>query len=152
MKQKDLKIITYLRKDARIPLTKLSKATHIPVSTIFDRIKSNEKKMIIRHTSLLNFAEMGYNARANIILKVDKEDKETLRTFLLRSHDVNSVCKINNGYDFMIEGIFKQVKDMEDFMDELEAKFNIQEKNSFFVIEELKRESFMSEPDLIMLN
>ena len=131
MNQKDLKILSELRNNARMPLTKMSRKTQIPVSTIFDRLKLNEKDIIIKHTSLLDFNKLGFNTRANITLKVDKNDKETLKQHLMRHHQINSVYKINNGFDFMVEGIFKQIKDMEDFLEQLEQKFNIIDKKSF---------------------
>jgi len=151
MNQKDLKILSYLRNDARMPLTKMSKKTAIPVSTLFDRLKANEENVIVKHTSLLDFTKLGYNSRANITLKVDKEDKEKLKEYLVNHHCINSVYKINNGYDFMIEGIFKQIKDMELFMDELDNRFKITDKKAFFIIEDLKRECFLSDPDLILV-
>ena len=40
MNTKDMKMIAHLRQDARMPLTKMSRRTGIPVSTIFDRLKS----------------------------------------------------------------------------------------------------------------
>lgn len=149
MNQKDLKIIAYLRQDARMPLTKMSRKTQIPVSTIFDRLKTNEKQFITKHTSLLDFGKLGYNTRANITLKVDRADKQALQEFLLKHHSVNSVYRINNGFDFMVEGIFVHIKDIEEFIDKIEGKFKITDKKSYFIIEDLKREAFMSEPDLI---
>lgn len=151
MNKKDLKILTHLRIDARMPLTKMSKKTSIPVSTIFDRLKINQNNLIIKHTSLIDFSKLGYHTRANITLRVDKEDKENVKEFLLKNHLVNSVYKINNGFDFMIEGIFKQIKDMEEFLEQLENRFKILDKKSFFIIEDLKRESFMSNPDLLLV-
>ena len=109
MNKKDLKILAYLRNDARMPLTKMSRKTNIPVSTIFDRLKLSENQLIIKHTSLINFSKLGYHTRANITLRVDKEDKEAVKEFLIKNHLVNSVYKINNGFDFMVEGIFKQI-------------------------------------------
>ena len=120
MNKKDLKIISHLRQNARMPLTKMSKKTQIPVSTIFDRLKLNEDNLIIKHTSLLDFSKLGYNTRANIMLTVDREDKEALKEFLINNQSVNSVYKVNNGFDFMVEGIFKQIKDMEEFMESVE--------------------------------
>ena len=149
MKAKDLQLIAYLRQNARMPLTKISKKTRIPVSTIFDRLKYNEDEIILKHTTLLNFAKLGYHTRANITLKVEREDKEELQKFLEKQGVVNSLYRINNGYDFMIEGIFKQIKDMEEFLDNIEKKFKIQDKKSYFIIEDLKKESFLANPDLI---
>ncbi len=146
MNQKDLKILAYLRQDARMPLTNMSRKTGIPVSTIFDRIKGND--IILKHTSLLNFTKLGYNTRAHISLKANREDKEALREFLSKHESVNSLYKINNGFDFMIEGIFKQINDMESFLEMLESKFKIEGKQYYFIIEDLKKEAFMSNINL----
>ena len=150
MNKKDLLIISHLRNNARMPLTKMSRKTQIPVSTIFDRLKLNENNLIVKHTSLLDFSKLGYNTRANIMLRVDRDDKEGLKEYLVKNQSVNSVYKVNNGFDFMVEGIFRQIKDMEEFLDNLENKFKIQDKRSFFIIEDLKKEAFMNNADLIL--
>jgi DNA-binding Lrp family transcriptional regulator len=149
MNKKDMQILSYLRMNARIPLTKMSKEVQIPVSTIFDRLRVHEKDIIIKHTSLLNYSALGYNTRANIAFKVNRDDKESLKNFLIKHENINSISRINNGYDFMVEGIFQQIKDMEDFIDMLEQKFNIEDKKSFFIIEDIKKECFMSDVNLI---
>lgn len=148
MNRKDLKIIAHLRKDARMPLTKMSRSTQIPVSTIFDRLKHNEAGVIVKHTTLLDFSKLGYHTRASIVLKVDRGDKEKLQQYLERCNAVNSLYRINNGYDFMVEGIFEQIKDMEEFLDKLDTEFNILDKKAFYMIEDLKKEAFMSNPYL----
>jgi len=145
--KKDLLIIANLRNDARMSLTKMSKSIHIPISTIFDRLKMND--IIVKHTSLIDFAKLGYKVRAQIAFKVGREDKEALRECLMKHESCNSVLKINNGYDFMIEGIFKEIKEMEDFLEQLEQKFKILEKTCFYIIEDLKKEAFMSNPELV---
>jgi len=150
MNQKDTSILSYLRKDARMPLTKMSKHTQIPVSTIFDRIKCFESSVILRHTALLDFGKLGYSTRANISLKVERDDKEEVKKYLMNNLSVNSVYKINNGFDFMIEGIFKDIKEMEEFMELLESKFKILDHKSFFIIEDLKRETFLSHPGYVV--
>ncbi|MBT7902859.1 Lrp/AsnC family transcriptional regulator [Candidatus Woesearchaeota archaeon] len=149
MNKKDLQILCHLRNDARMPLTKMSKKTRIPVSTIFDRLKVSEKELITKHTSLIDFSQLGYHARVNIALKVDREHKISVKDYLLGHESTNSVYKINNGFDFMVEGVFKHINHMEQFIDDLESKFNIEEKKFFFIIEDLKREAFMSNPNLL---
>ena len=49
----------------------------------------------------------------------------------------------------MIEVVFKQIRDMEDFIEDLEKRFKIINLKSFFIIDDLKREAFMSNPDLM---
>jgi len=144
MNKHDHQIITNLRKNARMPLSIMSRKTRIPVSTIFDKLKTYQDSIISRHTSIVNFEKLGYTARASFSIKVSREDKYKLKDYLLTHHCMNSVYRINNGFDFQVEGIFKDLSEMEDFTDTLDQRFDIVEIKSHFIIEDLKRESFMS--------
>ena len=149
MKKTDLLIISSLRQNAREKLTEMSKKTRIPVSTIFDRIKMHEGNVIKKHTALVDFGKLGYNTRVNIILKVNKNDRESMKEFLMKHNSINSAFKINNGYDFLIEAIFSNIKEVEDFTDLLEEKFSIKAKQVFYVIDDLKKEEFLSNPAVL---
>ncbi|MEA3515204.1 MAG: Lrp/AsnC family transcriptional regulator [Nanoarchaeota archaeon] len=142
---KQQKILCQLRKDARMPLTTMSRKTGIAVSTIFDKIKSYQGDLITKHTCLINFGNLGYSACAKIIVKVDREKREELKKYLNKNPNVNSLFKINNGYDFMFEAIFPNLKDIEDFLESMEDKFRITEKQVFYIIEDIKRECFMED-------
>ncbi len=141
--QKDLKILAYLRQNARMPLTSMSRKTGIPVSTIFDRLKIQEKDLIIKHTAILDFNKLGYSVRANIMLRVSREDRDSLKAYLVKHSSVNSLYRISDGFEIMVEGIFKEIREMEDFIEHLEEKFKITDKKSFFIVEDLKKEGFM---------
>ncbi|MBN2459334.1 Lrp/AsnC family transcriptional regulator [Candidatus Woesearchaeota archaeon] len=143
MKQVDLKFIAYLRKNSRQTLTEISKRTRIPISTLYDKLRSHEGSVILKHTSLIDFTKLGFNCRANILLKSKKEQRDKLGSYLKVHSAINNLFKINNGYDFLAEGIFCHVKDLEDFLDELDKEFGIEEKQTHYIIEDLKREEFV---------
>lgn len=149
---KDLLIMSNLRKSARRNLTSISRETRIPVSTLFDKLKKFEKSVITKHTSLIDFNQLGYTTRANILLKVNRNDKDSLGRFLQMNDQVNSVFKITNGYDFFVEGIFKTIKDLESFLDNLEGDYKISKKDVFYILDELKREEFLANPEIARLN
>jgi DNA-binding Lrp family transcriptional regulator len=149
--KKDLLILTELRTNSRETLTKISRRTNVPISTIFDKIKYYQGDLIKKHTILMDFSKLGFNARANIMIKVERNAREEVRNFLLNHYNVNSVFKISNGFDFLIEGIFKNVKDVEDFLDYLESKFKLEQVQTHYIIEDIKRESFMNNQELLDL-
>lgn len=149
MKNRDLLIISHLRKDARKNLTTMSRETGIPVSTIFDRIRENENGVIKKHTAIIDFAKLGYTTRVNLMLKVRKEQRDGLREHLSKQDNVNSVYKINNNYDFLCEGIFTDIKEFEGFMERIDEKFDIEEKGIYYIVDEIKKEEFMSDPRAI---
>jgi Lrp/AsnC family transcriptional regulator, regulator for asnA, asnC and gidA len=151
MKHRDLVLIANLRRNARETLSSISRRTNIPVSTIFDRLKLHERTLIKKHTALIDFAKLGFSARAHIILKVHKDDRESLRTYLMASRHVNTVCKINNGYDFLCEAFFRSIHELEEMLEDMDRSFRISTKQVYYIIEELKREEFMADPAQIDL-
>lgn len=148
--QKELVIMSLLRQNSRETLTKMSKKCQIPISTIYDKIKTNEKEIIKKHTCIIDFSKLGFNTRASISLKVNKSKREELKLYLEKHPNVNTIYKINNGFDYWIECIFRHIRDLEDFLENLEADFGIK-KQVFYIIDDIKREAFMSNPDLLNL-
>lgn len=149
-KEKELMIMSLLRENARETLTKMSKRSKIPISTIYEKIKIHENDVIKKHTCILDFAKLGFNTRAALSIKVPKSKKERLRDYLSKHPNINSVYKINNGYDFWVECIFQSIKDLEDFGENLETDFGIK-KDVYYIIDDIKRESFLSDPDLLKM-
>ena len=147
LKKKDLVLTAYLRQNSRASLTILSRKTGVPVSTIFDRLKTN--KIIVKNTALLDFSKMGYGARATILLRAKKNEKQKLKEFLMASFNVNSLYKVNNGFDFMFECIFKDIKELEEFVDTIDENFSVRSKEIHYIIDEIKKEAFLSQPELV---
>jgi DNA-binding Lrp family transcriptional regulator len=149
MNKKDLIIMSLLRQDARMSLTMMSRKTNMPISTIYDKLKLHQGSTITRHTALVDFAKLGFSARANVTLKVDRIDREELIKYLFKVPNVNSIYKISSGYDFMLDVVFRDIREMEDFFETVESKFKVKDKQVYFVIDDLRREAFLSEPGML---
>ena len=67
--KKEMQVIAALRKNSRASLAKISKEIKVAKSTVFDRIKRHESGLIQKHTSLIDFRRLGYNARVFIAIK-----------------------------------------------------------------------------------
>ena len=128
-------------------MTNISKSTKMPISTIFDKIKKYEKTLILKHTALLDFTALGYHTRANIMLKVDRKTRNELTEFLKKDRRINTVYRINNGFDFIIEVICKDIKELHEFIEFIEDKYDITKREVFYIIDDIKREAFMSNPN-----
>lgn len=144
MKEKDLMIISQLRNDARMALTDISKKTDIPVSTIFDKIKQHENKLITKYATLVDFEKLGYNSKTVIIIRVSYDMRMLLKEYLQTQDNINNFYIINSGYDFMIETVFKNQKETENFIEELQRNFEILELLRYNIIEGVNRENFMT--------
>lgn len=140
--KKDILLMTYLRNNARENLTRISRMTSIPVSTIFDKLREYEKDLIRKHTTLIDFRKIGFDIKVHMMLRASREDREKLREFLMNHENINSVFKVNNGFDFMIEALFRDMNDMQRF-NELLERFNIEAKQEMFILDDMKREGFL---------
>lgn len=144
--KKDLMLVTFFRKNCRENLTTISRATRMPVSTIFDKLKEFEKDLVSKHTTIVDFKKLGFDIKLSILFKIGKNSKEDFRKFLITNENVNTVLRINNGYDYMVEAIFRNMSGLQKFYEHMD-KFEIEEKKELFIIEDVLREAFLSDQD-----
>jgi DNA-binding Lrp family transcriptional regulator len=147
MKKTDLHIISQLRTNGRMPLTLIAQKTKLPVSTVHDRIKQYKRKKWLKFSALPNFEKIGFAARAYILLSVEPAEKDKLFQRLEAHPNVNSLFRINNGWNAIMECVFKDMPSMEDFVEKLEAEFHIKQKQVHYILGELKREGFLADKD-----
>jgi DNA-binding Lrp family transcriptional regulator len=143
LKRKDLLILSYLRSNARQRLTSISRRTHIPVTTIYDNVRRYEKRFIIKHASLLDFRKLGFSAKASIALKVGGSRSELL-SYLQDHPNVNSLYRTDSDYDVLVEMVFRESKDVGEFLDGVKSRFQLEKSLVLNVTDDLKREDFMS--------
>lgn len=145
--EKDLLIVSCLRQDARMKLTDMSKVTKIPVSTLFDKVINYRGKGVIKkNTSIVRFERLGYPVKALIVFSTRKKDRQRLFELLNSNDNVNSLFKINNGWDFLAEVIFPGIKEVEEFIENIEEQVRLKSKKAFYIIDEIKKEGFLANP------
>ena len=152
MKKSEAVILSNLRNNARESLTRMGRRTSIPISTIYEKMKNYENGIIKKYTIIMDFGKLGFNTRVNVLIKTTKECRDKLKDFLLENKSINRVYKLNNEYDFVVDGIFRELKDVELFLDRLENEFGVIDKKVHYIVDEIKVEGFMSNPDSIKYN
>jgi DNA-binding Lrp family transcriptional regulator len=139
LKESDLLILNHIRDNSRQSLVKISKKTNMPVSTIFDKLSKLENGIISRHVSLLDFSKLGYGLMVNFSIKT--RNKEKTKDFLLNYPNVNSLYRVSPSFDFYIECIFKDLKDLGKFKEKF-SNVGINDFEENFIVDEIKREEF----------
>ncbi len=148
IREKDLEILSHLRENARKKVTEISKIVKMPVTTIYDRLKSHDKKGIVKkHVALLDFSKLGYHATALVALKVSNQKRNALQDFLSKHHNVNSLYRVNFEHDFLAEVIFEDISKLQEFIDMLGLKFNVENTKVFSIVDEIKKEGFLGKTD-----
>jgi len=139
---KELVLVSNLRKNCRETLTKMSRSTGIPVSTLFDMLRKTDK--IRKHTCIPYFSKLGYGVKAFMSIAVETDHKSEVKAYLLSHPNLNSLFKINNGFDYMAEIICRSLHDLETISETINEKYNITKKEVHYVIEDIAREEFFS--------
>jgi hypothetical protein len=57
--------------------------------------------------------------------------------------------KINNGFDFLLEVVFRDISEMEDFLETVDERFKLKAKQVYYIIDDIVRENFMTQPEMI---
>jgi DNA-binding Lrp family transcriptional regulator len=144
MKPKEKKILEEIRKNSRASLTYLAYKAEMPISSTFNKLKELESSVIKKYTSIVDFKKLGYSTWSKLIIKVNKNQREDFKNFVLSHENVNSVFEINNGYDFLIETFHENKIDLKLFIENLQEKFEISSMHVIDVINDLQRERFMA--------
>jgi len=140
--EKDLQILKHLRKNNRGTLTGISKSTGIPVTTVYDRIKMLDQNQIIKKSvCLLDFSKLGFHVKAHFALKV--KEREQFLEFIAKQDCLNSLYRINHGFDFLFEAIFRDMNETRAFSEFIEKNFTVLNKQFYYILEDLKQEEFL---------
>jgi len=145
--EKDVKILSHLRNNARKKITEIAKETGISATTIYDRVRTHEKSLVKRYVTMIDFTKIGLHATTNFAIKCAREDREKLSNFLVNHENINSLHRVNYGFDFLAEGIFRNIKESQQFGEQLEKEYQIDQILLFNIIEELKKEGLLSKPE-----
>lgn len=147
--EKDLQIIRELRKNARTSLKELALKLQLPPSTVHDKVNRYHGKIIKKHTSLLNFQELGYQTHLFLALKTKKEFRGKLELFLKYSQEVNSFYQVNENYDYLVEAVFTNQKKAYDFIEEIKERFLLEKIQIHNIISNPKKEEFLASPKFL---
>jgi DNA-binding Lrp family transcriptional regulator len=140
IKEKDFDIIKELRKNSRMHLKEIGKRIDMPLASVFERMKKI-KNLIIKNTTILNYNQLFFPITIVFGLRINEYLKEDLYYFLKNSNNVNNFYRTSGVYNVLVEAIFVNLKQANDFSDKLK-KFMPMKISEHQLIEEIKKEEF----------
>ncbi len=147
MKPIDYKILSHLRKNAIKPIPRIAKETGVPPSTIYEKIKRQYTEIIKKHITLLDFHALNFHTIVHFAISCNDGEKLEIKNYLLAHPRINSLHRINFGWDYLAEGVFRNFAEAEDFKTLIKKRFSPRMLECFNVVEELKKEEFLSQPE-----
>jgi len=146
MDKSDLNILSTLRSNARETLTTISRKTGIPISSIFDRLKKLEaERVIVRHTSLLNWNKVGIKIRVLLLLRMDEKRKDAVEKWFMEKQHVNNIFRINGSLNLIIEALFRDVTEQQTFLDSFKKTFRGVVISVHHIVVKVKQEGFLTD-------
>jgi len=149
LSQNELSILTRLRKDSRSNISRLAVDLHIPVAKVVKNLKRLEDKKIIRkYVSLLDFSLLQYHVRVNFAIKA--KDVDGLLHYIKGHENINSIFKVKDDFDLYFETVFYDMAELYTFVESLD-RFRIEKIDEHHVIEDIEREKMISDSEELIV-
>ena len=144
IKRKDVELLAQLRSEGRKKVTEISRELGIPPTTLYDRLSVLESTVGLRHTSLVDFNKLGYMRTVHMGFKVGSDDRDAFGVHIEKHPALNSLYRVNHGFDFLAHLVFRDASEMKEFLESLRQLFDVREVQIFEVIDEVAKERFLT--------
>jgi Lrp/AsnC family transcriptional regulator for asnA, asnC and gidA len=137
----DLKIISHLQENGRIPVAELAKKLNQPENTVRYRIERLLKNGVIRRfTALVDPRALGLNVSAAVMFKVDPKKLDQLLEKLTSMKDVTNVYQLSGEWDLIAVVFAKDIQDLHERIEELRRTEGVKEMNVMITTRIIKSE------------
>jgi Lrp/AsnC family transcriptional regulator for asnA, asnC and gidA len=137
----DLKIISHLQENGRIPVAELAKRLNQPENTVRYRIERLLKNGVIRRfTALVDPRALGLNVSAAVMFKVDPKKLDQLLEKLTSMKDVTNVYQLSGEWDLIAVVFAKDIQDLHERIEELRRTEGVKEMNVMITTRIIKSE------------
>jgi DNA-binding Lrp family transcriptional regulator len=147
LNHKEKQLVQELRKSKSQNILELSRKINMPKSTVYDMIHRLEEKAIIDGRVHLDFEKIGFPIRIFLIVKTEKEYKDALKKYLIGQKHINNIFTINRASSFHVESIFRNQKEVEEFLEDLEQKNTLIQLSVYTILEHIEKERFLTKEE-----
>jgi DNA-binding Lrp family transcriptional regulator len=122
----DLRILSILQEDCRLSFNKIASKLGISVGTAFNRVKSLEKKAILKgYTAIVDSVKLGYSLTAIIMIQAEGTHLTDIESEIAKTANVVAVYDITGDYDAVAIAKFKDRASLSVFIKNLLARPHI---------------------------
>ena len=134
----DLKILSVLSKNAKMPYTEVAKKVFVSGGTVHVRMRKLEKMGVVRGTKLdIDYDKLGYNISSYMGIYLEKSFlyKETVKS-LKKIPEIVEIHAITGQYTIFIKIICKDTSHFRNFLDTVHKVKGITRTETFMSFEE----------------
>jgi len=135
----DQKLVRELQKNGRRNYTELAKMLGVSEGTIRNRVRTLEKRGLLKITAVLNLEELGYKFINIIGMQVTVADLQRLGETLAQKSNVYYVSFVIGRYDLLIITMFRTSQELSDFLKYISSIPSIIRTETFLNLEIIKK-------------
>jgi Lrp/AsnC family leucine-responsive transcriptional regulator len=139
---KDMDILSLLKKNAKSTTQQISRILNIPITTVHNRIKKLESSGIIeKYTVVLNQRKLGRKVSARLMIRVTKlADQFKICNEVLNLEAVEKVYQITGDYDIVASVRVNDIEDLHSLiMTQLRTMPEIRNTSTTIVLKEFRK-------------
>jgi len=137
----DRKIIRALNSNARKSFREIARELGTSVTAVIHRIKKCEDANIIKgYIPVLDLEPLGFSLTAIIAIRISKGKLLEAQQKIAKDPRIAAVYDITGDWDSIVIGYFKDRKDLNDFVKDLNAFSNIDRSITHIVLNVVKEE------------
>jgi DNA-binding Lrp family transcriptional regulator len=116
----DIRILSVLQEDCRLSFNKISRKLGISVGTAYNRVRSLEKKGILKgYTAIVDTGKLGYSLTAIIMVQAEGTYLADIENEIAKTANVVAVYDITGDYDATVIAKFKDRASLNSFIKNL---------------------------------
>ena len=142
---KEKGLIVALRRQDSQNIMNVSKTQGIPKSTLYDIMHKLQKTDILRHITKISFEKIGFPIKIFFVIRTEIQNREKLKQFLITQKNVNNIHLVNNQSSFHVECIFKNQKEAEEFLEDLEEQTPLTQLSVYNLLDTIQEEKFLTQ-------
>jgi len=137
----DKEILNAIMNDSKMPLRKLASALNISFVTVMNRIKKLEEKGVIKkYSTRLNYEKLGYGIHALVEMKISKGRLLELENKIAKFPNIYAVYDTTGQFDATLMGRFKTTREMDVFLKKLQTFDFVETTNTKLILNTIKKQ------------
>ncbi len=139
--KKDKAILNTLMQNSRLSYREIAKKTGMSTATVMHRVNTlQEKKIIKKYTTLLDYEQLNYDITVIIEMQVSKGKLEQVEKKIAKHPNVVAVYDVTGASDIIIIAKFKTRKTMDVFLKEIQTHDFVLRTSTQLVLKTMKEE------------
>lgn len=134
----DRHILSVLMEDSRLSYRRIASRVGVSTATVMNRIKSLEKEVIKRYTTIINYEQIGYDIEVIIDVQISKGKMIDVEREIANHPNVFAVYDTTGAFDAAILARFPNRRKLDSFVKKLQTYDFVERTNTKIILNTIR--------------